>query len=553
MRCGKGLLVLGSILSVMSVSLAFVGGAAAVDLQGEGLSSQTDSATSLRDDIHAPGAASSSDGEETDSPQEGAGQAAQDGRTQYAANNDLEGWGVGPSGDMRWYEHGQYVRNHAFYDPGSGQWYWADADGSIAKDKDVFIPYDEADRSKGGKWVRMDVDGHMVKGEDYRYGAWYYFDLTTGAMAKGMHFLHSNGGKWVYYDWVTGQMAHGERFVNYDSEHTGWYLFDQHTGAMQYGFQPIYKLQKWVYYDKYTGIMKHGEQAIDGSWYLLDEHTGAVSYGWQAVHGKWVYYSWPSGGMVHGPYTVAGIRYEFDRYTGALLNAVPPLSSLPGQYRTGTRLGRSIRSGEVKSIRVLGDSIASGYGAPGGDYAFTSTPLFSDGQVTYFEPSHERPTSVNYLRNYLAQRGGSVMNASVPQYGNYKLYDRLGTSTLGNEDAAIVMLGTNDRPESLSEFTAHAERYLSLVDSRYKQMYVVANVPALTGAQTISMQQERDALRQLCRNHGWTFVDLYDSFNYMSAHMAGMPPLEGMYTDGVHPNRMGQDAMWGAFRQIFDI
>ena len=39
-------------------------------------------------------------------------------------------------------------------------------------------------RSNGGKWVRYDSNGHMVKGEDYRYGGWYYFDMTTGAMAK---------------------------------------------------------------------------------------------------------------------------------------------------------------------------------------------------------------------------------------------------------------------------------------------------------------------------------------------------------------------------------
>lgn len=463
------------------------------------------------------------------------------------------GWGADSSGVIRWYEHGQYVRNHAFYDPASNRWYWADDDGSIAKNKDVFIPVDEGNRAKGGKWVRVDVNGHMITGEDYRYGAWYYFDPITSAMARGMHFISSNGGKWVYYDWVTGQMAHGEKYVNYDASHTGWYLFDQYTGAMQYGFQPIYSLQKWVYYDVQTGLMQYGEWAINGSWYLFDKHTGAVSYGWQYLPNKWVYYSWPSGKMVHGSWNISGSRYQFDRYSGALLHAVPPLGSLPGQYRTGSRLGSSIRSGEIKTIRVLGDSIAAGYGASGGDYPFTSTSLFSDGSVTYFEPSHDRPTTINYLRNYMAQRGGQLINASVPQYGNYQLYNRLGVDTLGSEDAAIVMLGTNDRLENSDEFASNAEQYLSRVNSRYKQMYVVANVPALTGDQTISMQQERDILQRLCRRHGWTFVDLHGAFNSMSTRMSGLPPLEGLYTDGVHPNRMGQDVMWSAFRQAFDI
>ena len=68
----------------------------------------------------------------------------------------------------------------------------------MAHDKDVYL-------SSGNKWVRYDGDGHMVKGEDYRYGGWYYFDQTTGAMSKGMKYIHSNGGKWVYYDWTTGK------------------------------------------------------------------------------------------------------------------------------------------------------------------------------------------------------------------------------------------------------------------------------------------------------------------------------------------------------------
>ena len=85
------------------------------------------------------------------------------------------------------------------YDPASDAWYWFDKDGSLAVNKDVYIP-------SGNKWVRYDNNGHMIKGEDYRYGGWYYFNPTTGAMTKGMQYVPSNGGKWVYYDWTTGKM-----------------------------------------------------------------------------------------------------------------------------------------------------------------------------------------------------------------------------------------------------------------------------------------------------------------------------------------------------------
>ncbi|WP_395955352.1 hypothetical protein [Bifidobacterium myosotis] len=100
---------------------------------------------------------------------------------------DYTGW-YQTNGQNYWYEHGSPARSKEIYDPGSNAWYWLDADGTMAKDKDVYLP------SNGGKWVRYDENGHMRKGEDYRYGGWYYFDPVTGAMAKGMRFVPSNGG-----------------------------------------------------------------------------------------------------------------------------------------------------------------------------------------------------------------------------------------------------------------------------------------------------------------------------------------------------------------------
>ena len=236
------------------------------------------------------------------------------------------GW-VGSGDSLRWYENGKAVTSHAFYDPASKAWYWADADGSIAKDKDVFIPKDESDRSRGGKWVRFDSDRHMVKGEDVRYGGWYYFDPITGAMAKGMSYIPSNGGKWVYYDWTTGQMAHGEQFVNYDAEHTGWYYFDAVTGKMAHGMKYVASNGgKWVYYDWTTGKMAHGEQFVNydaehTGWYLFDKQTGAMFHGdtfLRSNGGKWVRYDRVTGKMVKGLQRQDGAWYYFNPTTGKM-------------------------------------------------------------------------------------------------------------------------------------------------------------------------------------------------------------------------------------------
>ena len=192
---------------------------------------------------------------------------------------------VTKNGQKYWRDSdGSLARSKEIYDPESNAWYWIDSDGTMAHDKDVYL------RSNGGKWVRYDSNGHMIKGEDFRYGVWYNFDFTTGAMSKGMTYL-SNGNKWVYYDMVTGKMAHGEAYLNFDKEHSGWYLFDNITGARCTGDIFIRANGgKWVRYDQETGKMVKGLQKQNGLWYYFDPVTGAMAHGntwvpqWQAWH-----------------------------------------------------------------------------------------------------------------------------------------------------------------------------------------------------------------------------------------------------------------------------
>ena len=192
---------------------------------------------------------------------------------------------VTKNGQKYWRDSdGSLARSKEIYDPESNAWYWIDSDGTMAHDKDVYL------RSNGGKWVRYDSNGHMIKGEDFRYGVWYNFDFTTGAMSKGMTYL-SNGNKWVYYDMVTGKMAHGEAYLNFGKEHSGWYLFDNITGARCTGDIFIRSNGgKWVRYDQKTGKMVKGLQKQNGLWYYFDPVTGAMAHGntwvpqWQAWH-----------------------------------------------------------------------------------------------------------------------------------------------------------------------------------------------------------------------------------------------------------------------------
>ena len=293
-------------------------GGAAGDQASDDQSASDAAGNGAAEDNNVPDAEGGNDG--SSSADSGSSSSSAAGGSGSAAGTDssadkgavVNGWGTDAAGVRHWYDEGVMAADKAFYDPGTDAWYWADADGSIATGKDVFIPVSNEDRSQG-KWVRFDESSRMVKGEDYRYGGWYYFDQTTGEMAKGFRFVESNGGKWVCYDQVTGKMLHGQAEV---SGH--WYLFDENTGATQYGFHYLPSDNKWVFYDRTMGWMLYGEQAIDGNWYYLDPCTGAVDYGWSWIptSNKWVYYDTTTGIMLHEWQHIDGVWTYLDKYTG---------------------------------------------------------------------------------------------------------------------------------------------------------------------------------------------------------------------------------------------
>ena len=153
----------------------------------------------------------------------------------YTGWVDGAGEPCGAAEALRWLDEGVAAASKFFYDPSTDAWYWAEADGSIARDHDAYVPLsngvdqelwltDDAYRRANGKWVRLGADGAMVKGESLSNGGWYYFDPITGAMDFEWAYLpHAN--KWVYYDPVTGRMWYGQHMVDGRP-----YYFDAVTG-----------------------------------------------------------------------------------------------------------------------------------------------------------------------------------------------------------------------------------------------------------------------------------------------------------------------------------
>jgi len=249
------------------------------------------------------------------------------------------------NGKYYFYEDGVMAKSkEAFV---NDAWRWFDADGTMAVSKDVYQP------SNGGKWVRYNADGEMVKGQDGDY----YFEEITGAMVKGPWTLED--GRKVFYDTVTGVMVKGEYVVyNKPSNVEGVIVDQNHTEenatGVRYFFAPDGSLVSgpdtmfWVYIDGreywYEDWQRQGwdpaNPAYRGkeiydpesdAWYWLDNvQSGAKAVGKDVYQeslsaypdredgtGKWVRYD-KDGKMIKGWHTTASGKYYFEEVTGAM-------------------------------------------------------------------------------------------------------------------------------------------------------------------------------------------------------------------------------------------
>ena len=257
------------------------------------------------------------------------------GKDYTAKYGEKNGW-VEENGKKYWYEkgvkQGTTGRGKEIYDPDSDAWYWLDAvqGGAMTVSKDVYqesAAGQWADKPDGtGKWVRYDENGHMVKGWQTTDKGTYYFDLITGAMAKGAGdidgvpcaFDEYTGialdGQWLtikgadfWYEKGVRQGLDGRGKEIYDPASDAWYWLDavdqgkkatskdvyQESEAGQWADRPD-GTGKWVrydaqghmikgwstdkryYFDPIYGTMAKGDAVIDGRTYHFDKNTGVL-------------------------------------------------------------------------------------------------------------------------------------------------------------------------------------------------------------------------------------------------------------------------------------
>ena len=257
------------------------------------------------------------------------------GKDYTAKYGEKNGW-VEENGKKYWYENGVKQgtegRGKEIYDPDSDAWYWLDAvqGGAMTVNKDVYqesAAGQWADRPDGtGKWVRYDENGHMIKGWQTTDKGTYYFDLITGAMAKGAGdidgvpcaFDEYTGialdGQWLtikgadfWYEKGVRQGLDGRGKEIYDPASDAWYWLD----AVDQGKKAT---SKDVYQESEAGQWADRADGT-GKWVRYDAQ-GHMIKGWSAD--KRYYFDPIYGTMAKGDAVIDGRTYHFDKNTGVL-------------------------------------------------------------------------------------------------------------------------------------------------------------------------------------------------------------------------------------------
>ena len=257
------------------------------------------------------------------------------GKDYTAKYGEKNGW-VEENGKKYWYENGVKQgtegRGKEIYDPDSDAWYWLDAvqGGAMTVSKDVYqesAAGQWADKPDGtGKWVRYDENGHMVKGWQTTDKGTYYFDLITGAMAKGTgdidgvpcafdkytgvaldnQWLTINGADYWYEKGVR-QGLDGRGKEIYDPASDAWYWLDSVDQGKKATSKDVYQESEagqWA--DRPDGT---------GKWVRYDAQ-GHMIKGWSAD--KRYYFDPIYGTMAKGDAVIDGRTYHFDKNTGVL-------------------------------------------------------------------------------------------------------------------------------------------------------------------------------------------------------------------------------------------
>lgn len=208
---------------------------------------------------------------------------------------------------------------------------------------------------------------------------------------------------------------------------------------------------------------------------------------------------------------------------------------------------------EISTIKLIGDGLTAGYGHPEYTSPDEGRIIFSGNGETFREAGFNFGSWANSLREYVAN----------PQFGevdviNAGIRDKTADWALRNidgllapdEDAVIVMIGTDDRIFSnVEKYEAVMRELLAIADERSEHLVVMSPPPSKEDIQpyNFTMEQADAVLKRISEEEGYQFVSLYDGIQQQLAE--GVPYESLMQTEAANPVAGGYEAMWEEMRR----
>lgn len=210
------------------------------------------------------------------------------------------------------------------------------------------------------------------------------------------------------------------------------------------------------------------------------------------------------------------------------------------------RLKAMLDAGEVRSIRLIGDSITEGVGTDGHADPYvenTGVVIYDDGQGdVHYEATAEADDWANSFRSYAKQRGvKSFVNAGIGGAFMHELAENPDAWIREGADVIFVALGTNDAGYyGPDEYRKDARTALAAAAKKAKLVVGVSPVSDLRDTEMLvePASELGDVLSKVCAEGGYAFVDARDVSS----------PAQ-FIDDNLHPNSAGSQAIWSCIRR----
>ena len=199
-----------------------------------------------------------------------------------------------------------------------------------------------------------------------------------------------------------------------------------------------------------------------------------------------------------------------------------------------------------KSIVLLGDSITQGVGSS--DYS----PTGEDIDVSVHPTKRNVGVKCwgNMFVSLMTERYGcSCINNGVSEFTMQDLLNNLNVLLPDNTDYVILMIGTNNRGNSVSDYETRMSNLITGILNRGARPFVFSTVPYNGSNDPMALKQQ--ITQKVCRAKKVPFFPMYSEIeSYINTAGAALSTL---YADTLHPNDRGYEVMFGIFRKLLKV